>query len=338
MRRNKFNKLRKFENLEDRRMMTADISLDNGVLLIEGTENQDLIVIAADPQDADEVLVTITNRQTGEVLEQEDYDREDITRIEAFGFGNNDLIRNDTDIQSLLDGGTGDDELIGGGGIDTLEGGSNDDTLEGRGGNDTLRGGANSDTYRFVGTQLGSDVVAEAPNFSVDTLDFSGFAGGGVDVDLASTNERVINAGDLSLRLLSSTGIENVVGTNAADTIRGNGRDNVLNGLGSRDYLYGRAGADDLFGGSGDDFLFGEAGNDDLFGEAGLDNLDGGADADTLDGGYFPTFGAITRDILTGGSGADTFIRHRNRLQPSLRFEDIRDFNPAIDRVFEVWH
>jgi hypothetical protein len=25
-------------------------------------------------------------------------------------------------------------------------------------------------------------------------------------------------------------------------------------------------------------------------------------------------------------------------LQPSLRHEDFRDFNPAIDRVFEMWH
>jgi Ca2+-binding RTX toxin-like protein len=343
MRRNKFNRVRKFERLEDRRMMAADIDFDDGVVTVEGTDNRDQIVISANPKDSDEILVRVINLRTGELLEQEDYDREDVDRIDAYGFGANDVILNDTDIESRQFGGGGDDELYGGSGIDTLDGGANNDRLEGGRGNDTLTGGTGNDTYVFAGSSLGIDTVNEAANVDVDTLDFSqittGSIGLGIGVDLASTAQSVVCLGNLSLRLSSSSGIENVLGTNYMDFINGNVRNNVLKGFGGQDYIYGRGGADDLFGGAGNDFLFGEAGNDRLYGEAGADNLDGGADADYLDGGYFPTFGTPTgRDQLTGGTGADTFVRHRVQLQPSLRHEDFRDFNPAIDRVFEMWH
>ena len=49
MRRNKF-KSRKFENLEDRRLMVGDIDLDDGVLFIEGTDNDDVIIISENVQ------------------------------------------------------------------------------------------------------------------------------------------------------------------------------------------------------------------------------------------------------------------------------------------------
>jgi hypothetical protein len=45
MRRNKFKSLRKFERLENRWMMAADIDLDDDVLTIEGTSYDDYITI-----------------------------------------------------------------------------------------------------------------------------------------------------------------------------------------------------------------------------------------------------------------------------------------------------
>jgi Ca2+-binding RTX toxin-like protein len=375
MRRNKLNTLRKFERLEDRRMMAADIDFDNGVLSIQGTENQDKIVIAADPQDADRVLVTISNRQTGQVLEDRDFDLEDIDRIDAYGLGGNDEIRNEIYVQARLYGAGGDDILISRGLDDLLDGGANHDMLDGGRGADDLIGGSGNDTYLIRGTLTGNDEIIEAANADVDTLDFSTLYG--VTVDLSLTTLQIVNSDDdIRIQLSSSTGIENVIGSNNGygDVIRGNSRNNEIRGLGGVDYLYGRGGADKLYGGIGNDYLYGEAGldelfgedgdddlfggserdilrggignddlfgdagNDDLYGEAGVDNLDGGADADLLDGGYYPTFGQIVRDQLTGGTGADRFVRHRNRMQSSLRFEDFRDFNSAIDTVIEVWH
>jgi Ca2+-binding RTX toxin-like protein len=158
-------------------------------------------------------------------------------------------------------------------------------------------------------------------------------------------------------KLYGDAGLDQLFGEDGNDDLYGGSERDILRGGIGNDWLFGEAGNDDLFGEDGDDYLFGggdrdilrggngndqlygEAGNDDLFGEAGADYLEGGADNDYLDGGYFPTVGTTTvRDQLVGLTGADTFVRHRKRLQPSLRFEDFLDFNSAIDRVFEVWH
>ena len=45
MRRHKRNSLRRFERLEDRRMMAADIDVENDILNITGTNGRDVIVI-----------------------------------------------------------------------------------------------------------------------------------------------------------------------------------------------------------------------------------------------------------------------------------------------------
>ena len=413
MRRNKFQSLRKFERLEDRRMMAADIDLENDILTVQGTENRDNITIRVSPEDPDDVRVTIANRDNNLVLIERDYDRDDVDQIFAYGYGSSDILSNITDIDAELFGADGVDELESWGGQNVLHGGPGGDLLYSGPGTDELVGGPDNDVYYFQGlmsTTFGSDVVNENPSVDTDTLNFRVFLGT-VNLNLAATVEQIVNSDYLRLRFTSDTGIENVIGNDRENTLYGNGRDNVLWGGSDRDYLYGRGGNDDLFGGRGNDFLYGdagldelfgedgyddlyggserdilrggignddlfgeagnddlfgedgndylfggsdrdilrggngvdqlygEAGNDDLFGEAGADYLEGGADSDYLDGGYFPTVGTtVARDQLFGVTGADTFVRHRKRLQPNVRFEDFLDFNTAIDRVFEVWH
>jgi Ca2+-binding RTX toxin-like protein len=51
---------------------------------------------------------------------------------------------------TVLDGGTGDDIVVGDGGDDTLIGGADDDLLIGRRGDDALYGGTGSDTYLYA--------------------------------------------------------------------------------------------------------------------------------------------------------------------------------------------
>jgi Ca2+-binding RTX toxin-like protein len=152
------------------------------------------------------------------------------------GAGNNRLDASAATVAVELDGGAGDDTLIGGAGGDRLEGGAGDDLLIGN------RGG---DSYLFGPGNLGSDRVVEAANLDSDTLDFTGFSAP-VVVDLGKTTPRRIGAGLLTLTLSSSTGIENVIGGAFDDTITGNDRANLLVGSG---------GVDALYGGGGDDIL-----------------------------------------------------------------------------------
>jgi Ca2+-binding RTX toxin-like protein len=249
-------------------------------------------------------------------------------------------------------------QLRGGEGNDTLIGGNGDDFLQGDLGNDTLRGGfAGDDTYRFVALRpwdLGDDVVDEVNTFinGTDTLDFSGLRFG-VNVNLASTSMQsieptpmqtfflngqviqipVINFNPrLRVQLLASNSlaIENVIGTEFADTITGNALANSLFGLG---------GNDTLRGGAGNDFLRGGRGNDTLLGQEGLDRIFGDADADFLEGG-FDGFD----DELNGGVGSDTYVRYRHAgtggglfdVEFLAEAEDFRGFNPAEDRLQEV--
>jgi Ca2+-binding RTX toxin-like protein len=137
-----------------------------------------------------------------------------------------------------MSGDDGLDTLVSSGGSAiTMNGGADADLLNVTNSvNDTVAGGTGNDTYVFVGTNLGNISINEAalpaPDNSVDTLDFSSY-GAPVNLDLSSTSPQQISAGT-TLTLSDGMGIENVVGSGFADTIKGNGRDNTLLGA---DYL-----------------------------------------------------------------------------------------------------
>jgi len=141
----------------------------------------------------------------------------------------------------------GNDELFGLAGNDTLNGGNGDDTLIGGAGADTLIGGAGIDTASYA-TALA-----------------------GLKVDMISIAK---NTGDALGDTYDS--IENLIGTNFADSLIGNNSGNEIFGGNGSDMLAGQGGADRLHGGEGDDSLFGQGGNDILYGEAGDDILSGG--------------------------------------------------------------
>lgn len=175
-------------------------------------------------------------------------------------------------------------------------------------------------------------MIDEFPIFGgTDTLDFTSFAGA-INVALDTTATQTISAKNLTLRLTSGNRIENVKGTAFSDFIFGNGLSNTLEGNGGADTIEGRSGNDTLRGGLGNDILRGGEDNDTLLGQDGLDQLFGDADADFLEGGFDGFL-----DQLTGGTGADTFVRYVgvvedffNLLFP-VESEDFRDFNTAQD-------
>jgi len=161
---------------------------------------------------------------------------------------------------------------------ESVSGSTSSDLILGLAGNDTLNGHAGDDT--FIGG-AGDDSVVGGDGF--DTADYS--AAQAITLDLTAGTV----SGDGSDTL---TGIEAVVATAFADSLKGSASDDVL---------YGGLGNDSFAGEAGDDRLYGEAGNDLILGGDGSDLLDGGAGADTLTGG-------AGVDVLLGGFGTDRLI------------------------------
>jgi len=129
-----------------------------------------------------------------------------------------------------------------------------------------------------------------------DQVDFSDYAAtnGGVTVDLGAGTGSDKSSGTYTL-----TGLEQVIGTGAADSITGDGNDNWLFGNGGDDILInGGDGDDSIIGGAGSDVLEGGGGNDtfyiaasgqSLWVQTGIDTIkdsSGGDDIVYLLGGY----------------------------------------------------
>jgi Ca2+-binding RTX toxin-like protein len=153
-----------------------------------------------------------------------------------------------TEGNDILDGGTGNDFLVGGAGIDQLNGGTGDDVLVGGAGIDQLDGGDGIDTADLSDIEIG--VIA---NLAGGTFSYSNELG-------VAITEVIRN-------------IENLIGTQFNDNLIGNQ---------GATRLEGGAGNDTLSGGDGNDTLLGGAGDDLLSGGNGIDFVDGGDGFDRL--------------------------------------------------------
>ena len=90
MRRNKF-KTRKFENLEDRRMMAGDISFANGILTITGDSLDDVAVVRFE-EDEVHVDLDVEESDGGTDGHSQTEDIADVTRIVFNGFAGDDRL------------------------------------------------------------------------------------------------------------------------------------------------------------------------------------------------------------------------------------------------------
>lgn len=224
-----------------------------------------------------------------------------------------------------LQGANGDDIINGGGCGDSLNGGSGDDTLDGGTGDDSYFGGEGADVFVMSeGTDTIQDftdgediiVVTEA-GVSFESLTIVESFG---DVSITTPGGQIINLDNTSLSEIDASDFiglgENIVGTNAAESLAGGDNDDTLNGGRGDDTLNGGAGDDVLFGGTQSDRLDGGAGNDNLLGGNGNDTVEGGSGSDTLSGSIGDDrlnggsqgdrlFGDAGADTLNGGGGAD---------------------------------
>ena len=215
---------------------------------------------------------------------------------------------------NLIEGGRGNDMLIGGAGHDMTEmdlgdddavGGTDDDAdtmgmkrgLYGGAGDDTLNGGAGMD---MLDGGSGNDTVTYAASMSADAA--------GVTVNLGTT---------IDLGTNGATDPGETPGLGVGDDAQGDQLTGIENLVGSdsNDLLVGNRGANTLTGGMGQDTLVGGGGDDVLI--AGSGGTDATAEA--------------TAQVLIGGTGADTFVftGEAEGSPPAEAADRIRDFNQS---------
>ncbi|WP_408999451.1 calcium-binding protein [Tistrella bauzanensis] len=225
----------------------------------------------------------------------------------------------DVSIQVDLQAGTGNggyaegdryfdvDSIVGSQADDHLKGSLDNDTLHGWEGDDVVEGGAGDDT---LFDSLGIDILNGGDGN--DTV-WSGDALITLVADLAAGTT---GNGDT---LIS---IENLHGSNVADTLLGDAGINMLTGDAGNDLLNGRGGADTLDGGTGIDtasyedatgaiivdLALGTASDGDTL--ISIENLIGGSAGDTLTGSTAANQieGRDGDDVIDGGSGNDTLL------------------------------
>jgi Ca2+-binding RTX toxin-like protein len=145
-----------------------------------------------------------------------------------------------------LQGGSGNDFLLGNSGDDLLEGNAGDDIFFGGSGNNTFHGGTGTDEIYFFDPNNTQGAVIDIGSGSGT----NGFGGSAVFSD-----------------------IEDLRGTDFADTFIGNSSVNTIDGEG---------GNDTLTGGGGADFLKGDSGNDTFAYTAISDSANGSGNHDTI--------------------------------------------------------
>ncbi|MEX0330765.1 MAG: LEPR-XLL domain-containing protein, partial [Puniceicoccaceae bacterium] len=211
-----------------------------------------------------------------------------VSKIQARAGKGNDSIFIDPNviIPADLHGGSGNDELIAGGGVTRLFGGEGNDILIGGNSSDQLYGGPGFD--QLTGSR-GDDLLEGGENDD----DIQG--GPGDDI------LRGFGGAD---QLDGGLGNDLLEGGDGEDTLIGGSGDDVLRGGMGNDILVGNRGADLLEGGEGNDDLQGDENNDILVGGAGDDILSGGRDSDIIWGDDME--GSLSgNDIIWGGPGND---------------------------------
>jgi len=243
-----------------------------------------------------------------------------------FGGGGDDIIYGSSfsspfgvgvDNNDTLNGGAGNDTLLGQGGDDILEGGEGNDILQDSSGKDFLDGGNGNDV---LDTSISSKRDYDYLNGREENDPLLGGGGGGNPLlggGGGGGNPLLSNAEDSQLTGKKKSNLDSnnslfggddyLNGGAGNDTLRSGIGNDALNGGTGEDLLFGGSGDDQLNGDEGDDALYGESGNDGLIGNLGNDSLFGGDGDDNLYGNAGNDFlnGGLGKDYISGGEGND---------------------------------
>lgn len=255
--------------------VVAGVTLQGRVLRITGTDGNDVIGVV---QLFGYYVVATTMAPYLTTFRVSEVDRMEVDLRDGNDVG---IIGPFVDVSTTLDGGNGNDVLVGAFGDTTISGGAGDDVITAGCANNTIDAGSGND---FVYGGSGNDTI---------------LGGDGNDV--------VDGAG----------GIDIIDGGSGNDAIYGGDGSDILRGGDGNDCLYGEGGADILLGGTGVDSLFGGSGRDVLIGGGGGDQIRGESDDDILIGGatIFDNSNAALLSILAEWNSSRSYDQRVKNLR-----------------------
>jgi Ca2+-binding RTX toxin-like protein len=261
------------EALEPRNLCAVDVSLDGNVIVIEGSDAADKVVVTHQVGDKnnpydDKVVVTWTS---GGVTQSKSFDMykyvqqgdmvkavKNVDYLEFSGGAGNDKFWNQTSLVSYLNGGEGNDELHGGSDYDQIEGGKGSDKIWGNDGHDYLYANEKDDAGYESSLEIihggdGDDRIFGtngASNFLFGDADDDVLVGGNV------SGLNVINGGTGDDELDGGNGVGNgqsvvnqLTDTSGADWFRGGNK--AFNVFYAVDGYKGKSGDDTILVGHG---------------------------------------------------------------------------------------
>jgi len=191
----------------------------------------------------------------------------------------NDTLIGDSN-NNKIDGGEGNDVIHGGGGVDVLKGGDGNDTLYSDTGIVSFDGGNDIDTADFSGRTdfgyYGQHPAGVYVNLMMHLVNYSG-----------PFNYQYGPQGTIA-------NVENINGSNFADTIIGDYGNNVLNGNGGNDKLTGGLG--------NDTFVFAKSTGVVNFGNDTVTDFTSGHDHVQIDHGIFGDYAAVQQHMSQVGN------------------------------------
>ena len=260
----------------------VDISVVNNELLIDGTD------------EADDILVSQNGGNLEVSANQTCYETfllQDINRVVINGFDGDDTINVDAAVDTLIDGGSGNDDITGSSLSNEIAGGTGDDIIVGGPQRDVINGDNGADMI------FGSDGNDEL------------FGDGGDDMVSGGNGSDIGSGGTGNDMIMGGNGDDDLLGGGDDDMMFGGEGNDIMNGFDGRDHMEGGNGDDDIFGGKQRDIMLGGNGADLVSGQGGNDVVRGGNDNDSVQGGAGTDnlFGDGGKDVLIGNGGDDFF-------------------------------
>jgi Ca2+-binding RTX toxin-like protein len=274
----------------------------SGAIDLLGGEGEDSVFYHQAVSNPDDVIVALDDITNDGPAPQDDNVHSDVEDI--FSDGGDDLLIG-SDAANIIEGGQGDDTMLGLGGDDQFVSFfANVDT-----GADSMFGGAGTDTVSYA------DRFDQGVIVRLDDLAFDGQVGEGDNVH---------------------SDIENITGSDSSDVLTGSSANNVISGGEGNDLIDGGLGADTMNGGGGvDSITYVDRATDLAVSLDGVADDGAGGEFDNVAADFENITGGSGRDTLTGNGGKNILLGEGGRdVLKSLGGDDIVDGGLGADQMY----